>query len=132
MNTESATDIVATTASILEDGWNTASGERFAEPFADDADFVTIRGERHQGRTAIARGHAAIFASIYRGSRVAYEVLAARRLAGDVVLGHVQGTLNAPTGPLAGTHTAVASLVLVRSGERWQIAAFHNTLVANR
>jgi hypothetical protein len=37
--------------------------------------------------------------------------------------------LNAPTGPLAGQHSSTLTLVLLRSGEKWKIAAFHNTLV---
>lgn len=113
----------------LESGWNSADGKRFAEPFADDADFVDIRGEHHKGKATIAGGHAAIFASIYRGSRIKYEPMDARSLTEGVILGHTRSTLEAPIGPLAGTHEALASVVLIRSGAHWQIAAFHNTLV---
>jgi hypothetical protein len=44
-----------------------------------------------------------------------------------VLLGDVRSVLNAPTGPLAGEHTALFSMVLVRDGTGWRIAAFHNT-----
>ena len=54
----------------LEDSWNAADGEAFGEAFTEDADFVAIRGDYHQRREAIARGHHAIFNSIYKGSRV--------------------------------------------------------------
>ena len=129
-NEMTADAIVGAVAAILEAAWNEASGDRFAEPFADDADFVNVRGEHHRGRIAIARGHDGIFTSIYLDSRVAFAVAAARHLTDDVVLGHVRSTLNVPAGALAGVHAAMFSLLLVRSGERWQIAAFHNTLVA--
>ena len=52
----------------LEAAWNTGDGEAFASPFAEDADFVTIRGEHFSGRAAIGAGHAAIFRTIYAGS----------------------------------------------------------------
>jgi uncharacterized protein (TIGR02246 family) len=53
----------------LERAWNEAEGRAFGEPFTADADFVDIRGEHHS-REAIAAGHQAIFASVYRGSSV--------------------------------------------------------------
>ncbi len=114
----------------LEDSWNAADGEAFGEAFTEDADFVAIRGDYHQGREAIARGHHAIFNSIYKGSRVAYELLQARALSDDVIIAQTRGDLSAPSGPLAGEHSSVSTLVLVRDGGEWRIAGFHNTLVA--
>ena len=96
-------------------------------PFAPDADFVNIRGDLHSGREEIAAGHLQIFDSIYAGSTVRYTVLQARELDNRVVLAHVGGTLNAPTGPLA----ALASVVLVGDGDEYRIAAPHNTVVAS-
>jgi len=121
---------VAATLAQLESAWNAADGPAFAEPFADDASFVTIRGELHHGKPAIAHGHEAIFASIYKGSRMRYETLAMRRLGADTVSVQVMGTLDAPVGPLAGINCSVATLLLTRTGPRWRIEAFHNTLNA--
>ena len=58
-------------------------------------------------------------------------VLRARELDDRVILGHVRGALNAPTGPLAGQTSALASVVLVGDGDDHRIEAFHNTLVAS-
>lgn len=114
----------------LEDGWNAADGEAFAKPFAEDADYVAIRGDYHRSREAIAKGHQGIFDSIYKGSRVSYELLQARALTDDVILAHTRSELSAPSGPLAGDHSALFTLVLVRKDGGWQIAGFHNTLIA--
>lgn len=114
----------------LEDAWNAADGAAFGAPFAPDADFVTVRGELHSGQE-IAAGHQQIFDTIYAGSTVRYTVLQARELDDRVILAHVTGTLNAPTGPLAGENLALATVVLVSDGEDHRIAAFHNTLVAS-
>ena len=116
--------------SRLEQAWNEADGRTFGEPFSDDADFVDIRGEHHRGREAIAAGHQAIFDSIYKGSSTNYELKQARELSDDVILAHTTGVLTVPSGPFAGEHNAVQSLVLVRGGDGWKIAGFHNTLVA--
>ena len=114
----------------LEDAWNAADGAAFGAPFAPDADFVAIRGDLHSGE-AIAAGHQQIFETIYAGSTISYTVLQARELDDRVILAHVRGTLNAPTGPLAGETDALASVILVRDGDEHRIAALHNTLVAS-
>jgi hypothetical protein len=43
---------------------------------------------------------------------------------------HVKSTLQAPTGPLAGEHSSLFTLVLIQDRGDWRITAFHNTLVA--
>ena len=124
-----AAAIVAAVASELWQAWNAADGDRYGRPFAEDADFVNIRGDQHRSRTAIARGHQAIFDTIYKGSELRGEVADARSIAPGVIVGHVRHVLKAPSGPLAGEHASIATLVLVEHGGGWKIAAFHNTLV---
>jgi uncharacterized protein (TIGR02246 family) len=114
----------------LEQAWNEADGRAFGEPFTADADFVDIRGEHHRGQEVISAGHQAIFDSIYKGSSANYKLIQARELSDDVILAHSTGVLRVPSGPLAGEHSAVQGLVLVRGGAEWKIAGFHNTLVA--
>lgn len=63
-----------------------------------------------------------------KDSLIRYELMQARRLTDTVIVAHVKNTLNAPTGPLAGEHSAVATLVIVETESGWRIAAFHNTL----
>jgi len=114
----------------LERAWNSADGDAFGAPFATDAEFVAIRGDLHSGRAAIGAGHQQILDTIYAGSRLDYEVLRARPLDDQVILAHARGTLEAPSGPLAGRHASTATVVLVKRERDYEIAAFHNTLVA--
>jgi uncharacterized protein (TIGR02246 family) len=114
----------------LERAWNSADGDAFGAPFATDAEFVAIRGDLHSGRAAIGAGHQQILDTIYAGSTLAYEVLRARPLDDRVILAHARGTLEAPSGPLAGRHASTATVVLVKRDRDYEIAAFHNTLVA--
>ena len=46
-----------------------------------------------------------------------------------VILAHARCTINAPSGPLAGEHASTATIVLLKRDERYEIAAFHNTLI---
>lgn len=112
----------------LETAWNSMDAAGFSSSFADDADFVNIRGEHHRGRPAIAAGHEAIFRTVYAGSTCHFTLEAARLLRTEVALVHVHSTLDVPSGPLKGRHAARFSLVLTKQGGDWEIAAFHNTL----
>ena len=114
----------------LEAAWKAGDGTGFAAPFADDADFVNIRGEHHRGKQAIAAGHTQIFQTIYAGSTIQCTVESARLLHADVGLVHVVSNLDVPRGPLAGRHVACFSMVVTKNGDSWQIVAFHNTLRA--
>ena len=122
-------EVVATIVQELEAAWNAADGARFGVPFTDDADFVTIRAEHLRGREAIAKGHQGIFNSIYKGSTVSYELVGVRPIAPGALVAHVRTELNAPSGPLAGRHNSLFTIVLVQQQSDWRIAAFHNTLV---
>ncbi|HEY7636262.1 MAG TPA: SgcJ/EcaC family oxidoreductase [Gemmatimonadales bacterium] len=115
---------------LLETAWNAGDGQAFAAPFAEDADFVTIRGEHFRGKPAIGAGHAAIFRTIYAGSTNRLTIEAARLLRPDVALVHVHSTLDAPQGPLAGRHAARLTLVLTKEQTGWEITALHNTVEA--
>ncbi|MBC9822583.1 SgcJ/EcaC family oxidoreductase [Terrabacter sp. MAHUQ-38] len=126
--TQVATDVLAR----LEAAWNAGDGQAFGTLYADDATFVTIRGDHLRGRAAIAGGHAAILGSIYAGSTNRMEVLDARRVADDVIVMTSRNTLDAPHGPLAGVHAAMSTSVLVHTGDAWQITVTHNTLEATR
>ncbi len=123
-------DILANAFEALERAWNSGDGARFGEPFAEDADFVDIRGTRHRGKGAIAGGHQAILDTIYRGSSVRYGVVDQAVLADGCLLGTVEATLDVPGGPLAGMNRSTITAVMTRADAGWKIRAFHNTLVA--
>ncbi len=125
-----AAAVVAPILEHLERAWNAGDGMGFAGPFAEDADFVEIRGGHHRGAVAIGRGHEAIFSTIYEGSTVDLELEMARMTAPGCVVALVHSTMTAPTGPMAGVNEARMTMVIVKEDERWAITAFHNTLVA--
>ena len=123
--TTEPTLLATATVELLERAWNAGDGAAFGSAFADESDFVDIRGGHHRGAEAIARGHQALFDSIYAGSTVRYAVEVARPLAGGDVLAVVGATLDAPHGPMQGVNHARFTMVLGEEG----VTAFHNTLV---
>jgi uncharacterized protein (TIGR02246 family) len=131
-DTATAAAIGTALAQQLEQAWNQADGTAFAAAFTEDADFVDIRADHHQGHTAIGHGHQGIFDSIYAGSTVRYAMDTARWVAPGVVVAVVSSTLDAPTGPLQGVNHARFTLTVVERDGGWRIAALQNTLVPPR
>ena len=66
--TPDAVAVVEPIVEHLQQAWNAGDGMGFAGPFAEDADFVEVRGGHHRGAVAVGRGHEAIFSTIYAGS----------------------------------------------------------------
>lgn len=98
----SGAEAVRALASRLGAAWAAGDGDAFAAAFAEDADFIDIRGGHHAGRAAIARTHASIFATVYRGSTATYEVAGTRDLGPGCVLGRLAATVMQSRGVSAG------------------------------
>src|SRR4051794_34005746 len=96
----------------LEKAWNDGDGEAFGSNYAPEASFVTIRGEHIVGHTAIAAGHAGIFTTIYAGSVNRMNLARATQISKGIVLAVSVNTLDCPSGPLAGVHTAMSTSII--------------------
>ncbi len=95
--------VAATMVQQAEEAWNAGDGLAFGSLFADESDFVDIRGGHHRGDGAhIGRGHQALFDSIYAGSTVRIRLDVARPLESGCILAVATSTLDAPRGPLQG------------------------------
>ena len=116
-------------AAAITAAWNAGDAAGFAAPFALDAEFINIFGALFIGREAVEAQHARIFATIYKGSVAAFQAVTARALAPDVVHAVISCRLDVRDGPAAGVMETLMNVVLVRDGESWPIAAFHNTRV---
>jgi len=130
---ETTVDPAAVAAAAFEQAeraWNEGDGAAFGALFADDTDFVDIRGGQHRGDGGlIGRGHQALFDSIYAGSVVRMRLDTARVLAPGIVVAVATSRLEAPAGPLRGVNHSRMTAVIADQGGRWAITAFHNTLV---
>jgi uncharacterized protein (TIGR02246 family) len=126
----SPTTIAAARFEQIEQAWNRADGAAFGGAFADDTDFVNIRGAHHRGDGAtIGHAHQGIFDSIYAGSTVHYRLDVAREIAPGCILAVATSTLDAPSGPLQGVNNSRITAVITEQDDGWVIEAFQNTLV---
>lgn len=115
----------------LQDGWNAHDGKAFAAPFAADADYVIVNGMKIKGREAIEKGHAAIFANIYKDSHNIGTVQSIRFLRPDVAIVHVEWKLEFRVGSETKKARAMNTIIMTKEGGKWSIAAFHNTPIAS-
>jgi len=116
----------------LQKAWNDGDGEAFGSNYAPNASFVNIRGEHIVGRTAIAAGHTGIFTTIYAGSVNRMSLAHASEISTGIVLAVSVNTLDCPSGPMAGVHTAISTTIIsstVDGAGRPLIVSTHNTLV---
>ena len=113
----------------MEDAWNAHDGKAFATPFAADADYVVVNGTYIKGRDAIEQGHTQIFTTFYKESRNAATFKGVRFLRPDVAVAHVEWNLEFKAGGETRKSRALNTMVFTKEGDRWSIAAFHNTPV---
>lgn len=120
-------DAIRKVVSQVEAGWNAHDAKTFAGPFAEDADYVVVNGMYIKGREAIDKGHAGIFAGIYKESKNAATIKSIRFLRPDIAVVHVEWNLEFMAGGLKQTARAMNSMIMSETGGKWSIASFHNT-----
>jgi uncharacterized protein (TIGR02246 family) len=106
-------------------GWNAKSGARFAQVFAEDADYVVINGSYVKGRAEIEKQHDAIFKTIFKDTAITLNTKQIRFLRPDVAVVHVTGRRDGPTDDLK--QGAIITMVMTKGKDGWKVAAFQNT-----
>ena len=122
---------VATLVSEVEQAWNTHDMRRFAACFAEDADFVNVRGWWWRGRDKIERTHALLHETIFRDSRIGLECAAIKEVGSGVVVAHVKWRMvgHEVGGPeqTAKPRAGIWSWVIRDQDARAEIVSSHNT-----
>lgn len=112
----------------LMEGWNRGSGAEFAAVFAEDGDLVAFDGTHFEGRQEIATFHQELFDKWMKGTRLVGRVKDVRFLSSDVALMHaVGGTMMRGKAEPSPERDSIQTLVAVRRGGEWRLAAFQNT-----
>ena len=116
------------------EAWNRSDAAAWSRDFAPDAAFINIVGTVFNGREEIEKRHAAIFESLFKGSRT--EVTVTRVLFVDnavavVDMDHVvTGYAGLPPGVQAtepGVLKTRMRFVMKKTGKAWRIVAGQNT-----
>jgi uncharacterized protein (TIGR02246 family) len=122
---------VAELVSEVEQAWNTHDMRRFADCFAEDADFVNVRGWWWRGRGEIERNHALLHETIFRDSSIELERAATKEIGSGVIVAHVKWSMvdHQAGGPeqTAGPRVGIWSWVIRDQDGRSEIVSSHNT-----
>src|SRR5262245_47509918 len=113
----------------LEAAWNCHDAHAFAQAFAEDADFTNVFGMVQKGRAGIEAGHAPIFKTIFKDSRLAVTETRVRLIRRDVAAVDVKWTMTGARDPHGNPWPERAGLlnwIVTRHGERWLIDFSHN------
>jgi len=121
--------IVLVVRSIV-DAWNRHDMESFGNLFAEDADFVNVRGARWIGRRAIREAHAATHATIFKNSQLSLHETSVRFLDFDIAVARsvteVTGQIDA-SGQTLPPRTTILTLVMTKTDGQWMIVVAQNT-----
>ena len=135
MGTQDEQEIRGLVQAFVE-GWNAGDGEACARPFAEDADFVAITGLKAHGRDLIARGHAEILSTVFRGTQLSAAVESIRFVRADVAVVDATMRLRYEDGRafVPGQYPGYSSagLVVAKDAGRWSIIAFRNLVPFGR
>jgi uncharacterized protein (TIGR02246 family) len=128
--THTAHDVAVRLFARLEEAWNASDGAAFGSVFADQTDFVDVRGGHYcVDGVAVGARHQAVLDTVYARTAITYRIETARAIASDVIVAVASASLVAPPGPLPSTDHSHITAVIGHDGERWCITAFQNTLV---
>lgn len=97
---------------------NKGDAKAAAALFAEDGDYVSSTGRTASGRAAIEKLIAEQSAGAFKGTSFKTTVESVRSVTGDVMIGN--GSFEASG---AQTRTGMTTLVAVRQGDQWRIAA---------
>jgi len=117
----------------MTDGFNSHDGKTAARMYVTDARLVTVRGDVMNGQAAIEKGLSGIFATRARNATQRTLDVTVRFIRPDVALANVTNELSglvAPDGRTLPAHQELSLRVFVKDAGIWQVAAFHNTMVA--
>jgi len=114
------------------EGWNAGDGFMCARPFAESADFTAVTGQRVRGRDLIARGHAEILSTVFKGTHNSATVNEIVFLRPDVAVADVTFRIKpTPDKPWIPKYSS-CGVVATREDGRWTIAVFRNMVPFDR
>ncbi|RUR76488.1 SgcJ/EcaC family oxidoreductase [Chlorogloeopsis fritschii PCC 9212] len=109
------------------DAWNKGSGEDFAAPFAENADFVAFEGTHLKGRQEIASFHQQLFDTSVKGTRLEGEVKFVNFLDPQLAIMHAVARVALPgrVEPSPSRNSMQLFVVMKRDGD-WRVEGLLN------
>ena len=126
----------ATIRKVIEemtDAFNNHDGKAAARMYTVDARFVSVRGDLMNGQAGIEKGLSGILTTRAKNATQRTMDVKVRFIRPDVALANVTNELSglvAPDGHALPAHQEMSLRVFVKDAGVWQVAAFHNTMIA--
>jgi uncharacterized protein (TIGR02246 family) len=117
----------------MTEGFNNHDGKAAARMYTHDARFVSVRGDLMNGQAEIEQGLSAILTTRAKNATQQTMDVTVRFIRPDVALANVTNELSglvAPDGRALPSHQELSLRVFVKDAGVWQVAAFHNTMIA--
>ena len=104
-------------------GWNSGNGDKFAEPYTDDSDYIGFDGTHLKGRSEIG-----LFHQMLKGTRLLGKIKSIRFLtSGVAVIVAVGGTIEAGQTSINPDRNSIHTIVAIKQDSKWHFSAFQNT-----
>ncbi|MGE5715825.1 MAG: SgcJ/EcaC family oxidoreductase [Acidobacteriota bacterium] len=124
--------LIRKSADAEEDAWNRGDAKAFAARFQEDGSSTDVLGAVSRGRAEIERRQSELFASFFKGSRLALKVRKIRFLKPDVALVEIDAEVSGFHKPPPAVYVDAEKVirtrllqVMVKSGSDWTIASFY-------
>ena len=116
----------------FETGWNRHDIDAMFQAFTPDAEWLNVVGMWWQGLQDVKRAHRVYHETLFANTSFNIDQIHVRLVTRDTAVAVVRwnkGSFLAPDGRQWPAGRDMMSLVLVRQGEHWLIAAGHNTTI---
>ena len=113
----------------MQQSWNKSDAAAFAAVFGDQADFIDLMGGHSVGQQAITASHKALFAGVYKGSKVAYKIEKTKPLAPTVMVLFLRMQLTLQRDGKAVVMNARPTLTMRKGQAGWRISVYQGTRV---
>ena len=110
----------------VQDAWNKHDAKMLADLWLTDGDYVSSTGRTATGRAEVEKAFAAQWAGVYKGTKLTHTLTSVRFLRKDVAIAdgafEISGMKDG-SGKLLPTRSGLSSIIVVKKGERWYVAA---------
>lgn len=114
------------TGTQFQDAWNKVDGKMLSDLWLTDGDYISSTGRTASGRADVQKAFVDQWAGIYKGTKIALTMTTVRFLRRDVAVAdgafEITG-MKDTSGKTLGPRTGLATIVAVKKGDRWYIAA---------
>jgi uncharacterized protein (TIGR02246 family) len=110
----------------VQDAWNKRDAKMLADLWLTDGDYVSSTGRTATGRAEVEKAFATQWNGVYKGTKLTHTLTSVRFLRKDVAIAdgafEISGMKDA-SGKLMATRSGLSTIVTVRKGDRWYVAA---------